>query len=361
MPQRIFHSLLDALLALVAPQSLSGSTVLKRATQAAKFQRLEVRTSQVQAGDIILTRTPGAFYEFCRRRAGQAYDHLAIVMNANEFLHVGPPRIRLLPVPLLLNEARNPLVVRPDLNELQRTQLLLELSSMVGAPYDVARVYKFTLALWMCSVDKQHRFSPTFLSLNTESPNLCGRCFTIDCKCPSTVVGAEHGSGLCGCTAVQNHNVQKRTNYLPQKKDNSFYEHGSGLCGCLLQPKLEMGYRICTDAIVNRLLEVSPKHREEALSIWPLLDVHKQNSWSMNDLETLMRMFPRSLRQVDLARLPPPTKSDLSDSESVEAELWTARLFSFGLMFLLLLSPVHVGARTAFAAAAVSRLVMSKL
>jgi len=172
---------------------------------------------------------------------------------------------------------------------------------------------------------------------------------------------------LCGCIDNSNNVEVRRSSSLKHirnsNKEKVDREHGSGRCGCLLQPKLELGYRICTDAIFNRLLVVSPKHREEALSIWTLLDVQRHNSWSMNDVETLMRMFPRSLRQIDLARLPAmlAEKRGLSDAESVEAELWTARFFSLSLMFLLLLSPLHVGARTAFAAAALSRVALSKL
>lgn len=353
MAQGIFNSLLDAILALVAPQSLSGSAVLQRATQAAKFQELDARISQVQAGDIILTRTPGTFYGCFRKMAGQTYDHLAIVMDSQQFLHVGPPRIRLLPVPLLLSDARSPLIVRPDLSPQQRKHLLAELSGMVGAPYDVARVYKFTFALSMCKLG--HQPSPTNLPLNAETP-LCGRCFTIDCKCPPSEP-SEHGSGLCSCASSYGKSNLRLKGAGEERK-----EHGSGQCGCSLQPRVELGYRICTDAIMNRLMETSPKHREEALSIWPFLDVARHNSWSLNDVETLMRMFPGSLPQIGLAKL---HKKDVAkryvSADAEEVELWRTKLLSYCLMVVMVVSPLHIGLRTAFAAAALGRVVVSKL
>ncbi len=51
---------------IIAPESLSGSVVIQRATTAAEFKRLEATIAQVQTGDIVLTRTPGRFYGFFR-------------------------------------------------------------------------------------------------------------------------------------------------------------------------------------------------------------------------------------------------------------------------------------------------------
>jgi len=190
-------------------------------------------------------------------------------MDSQQFLHVGPPRIRLLPVPLLLSDARSPLIVRPQLTAPQRKHFLVELSGMVGAPYDVARVYQFAFALALCKVGGHHP-TPVNLPLYADTP-LCGRCFTIDCKCPPLFEPIEHGSGLCGCSGSED--GRRLSNLRLKGAGEERKEHGSGQCGCKLQPRVELGYRICTDAIINRLLEASPKHREEALSIWPLLDV----------------------------------------------------------------------------------------
>lgn len=64
---------------------------------------------------------------------------------------------------------------------------------------------------------------------------------------------------------------------------------------------------ICTDAIFTRLMEASSELRTLVERARGKLDYNVVNSWSINDVETLNRLYPRQLRRVRLA----PVKSVL--------------------------------------------------
>jgi hypothetical protein len=62
---------------------------------------------------------------------------------------------------------------------------------------------------------------------------------------------------------------------------------------------------ICTDAILSRMVEVSPQFRAGVQRVRRNLDVTTYRSWSINDIETLHRLCPALLARV---RLPPVLK-----------------------------------------------------
>ena len=69
----------------------------------------------VKVGDIILTRTPGAFMSIARDMANNPFDHAVVVVENNMVVHVSPPQVRLLPLHIILEEKRSPLLLRPML------------------------------------------------------------------------------------------------------------------------------------------------------------------------------------------------------------------------------------------------------
>lgn len=71
-----------------------------------------------------------------------------------------------------------------------------------------------------------------------------------------------------------------------------------------------------------------------------------------------MERCDRYEAQIGLAKL---HKDVVRNPTPDEAESWRSHLLSWCLMVLLVLSPLHVGVRTAFAAAALGRVVRSKL
>jgi hypothetical protein len=77
-------------------------------------------------------------------------------MPGNQFLHIGPPMIRLMPVELLLDPKRDPLVYRPRLADVERENLIESLRTLVGQQYNTIRVYSFvarSVRPAVCAVD----------------------------------------------------------------------------------------------------------------------------------------------------------------------------------------------------------------
>ena len=77
-------------------------------------------TKQVQPGDLILVNTPNALYETMRRVYSTPYDHLVVVVDETRSLHISYPRAKLVPTYLFTHSARQPLVIRPNLQQKER-------------------------------------------------------------------------------------------------------------------------------------------------------------------------------------------------------------------------------------------------
>lgn len=73
---------------------------------------------------------------------------IGVVLDATTFLHIGPPQIRILPIYILLEPERDPLVLRPRaLSEESKQQFLNELRQLEGLPYSSLRVYRYLSSL----------------------------------------------------------------------------------------------------------------------------------------------------------------------------------------------------------------------
>jgi hypothetical protein len=109
--------------------------------------RLKERARALRPADLILVRTPGAFYSLFRAVSAHEYDHLAVVLEHGLVLHVGPPNLRLLPVELLLDPRRRPMVLRPKLADAEVQHFLQSLLKLIGERYNTLRVYSFIFRL----------------------------------------------------------------------------------------------------------------------------------------------------------------------------------------------------------------------
>jgi len=208
--------------------------------------------AELRSCDLVLVVTPGWVYREFRRLASHSYDHLAIALSAHSVLHVGPPTIRLLPASLLLQPRRQPLVLRPTLSEQQRAALVHSLTPLVGQPYDTMRVLKLIarLATAQTAETRRQRLHRVWSGQWQSQPL--------------------RKTALAGSAAV-------------------------ATLASAITDASPLSSFICTDAILNRLLAVSPQFRaivdqwqcESRASALLPLDFHTMHSWSINDIHRI--------------------------------------------------------------------------
>jgi hypothetical protein len=128
-----------------APESLAIDKPASSA-QLEAFQRVK---HLVEPGDVILLTTPGIFYSSMRFVTKHPADHAVIVLNNQMVLHVSPGRIRVIPLPRVLEQSRSPLIIRPNIPKPQVQQLVQLLDSFVGKRYDLPRVYDAIFRLFL--------------------------------------------------------------------------------------------------------------------------------------------------------------------------------------------------------------------
>ena len=237
-------SVWHVLTGVVVPFSLSSAA--SRSLTRRSLSAVSGRAAALRPCDLVLVRTPGRFYELLRRCSRQPFDHLAVVMADGRVLHVGPPRIRLLPAELLLQPWRHPHVLRPRLSHSEAAAFLSSLSALVGRPYDTVKVLQLIALLATQQRRRQQRAAPA------SSPH----AFSL------SVLSSSPSSPL-----------------------------------------------ICTDAILHRLLSASPAFRallgEEAAVGHPL-DVLQLGSWSLHDLHSIARRQRQPQPFLLAVQLPPP-------------------------------------------------------
>ena len=95
--------------------------------------------TSVNVGDIILMSTPGRFYAFGREMCGMIYDHAVVVIDEDSVLHIGPPVARRLSLQRILLPKRQPVVLRPRLNEKEKRSFVNAMADLEGCHYDLSR------------------------------------------------------------------------------------------------------------------------------------------------------------------------------------------------------------------------------
>lgn len=253
----ITYSIWQLLTGLLIPESLANqhainitlSSINNHSNHNRQFYTQLIQLKQaLKPGDLLIVRTPGQFYRLFRLFTGHKFDHLAIVMNNNEFLHVGPPDIRLLPIELLLQPNRKTIVLRPKLKQNELNQLLLTLNNLIGQKYDSIKVYSFIakLAIQKFITGKNKQFLIKHPAIKD--------------------------------SLILSNTLNNKNNYNNSNDIHSF---------------------ICTDAILSRLMGVSEEFRCTVESL-NYLDYSLLKSWSINDVYNLAILKPNLLKQINL-------------------------------------------------------------
>lgn len=240
-------------------------------------------------------------------QANQRFDHLAIVLDKDVFLHVGPPTIRLLPTAILLSERRSPMVLRPSMTDAEMEEFLKSLRELVGLPYDTLTTYKLIAQIWLgkmlgftssgkriwAPLQGSHRCydfdsnitrtSPNSSLLPSQPQSFVAHSSPSQPSTPTSLMsGQDHGTGACDCNAQA-------------------ISESSSPCEC----GESFGRNICTDAILKRLMHFSPKFREAALKLKGALTAQELDSWTLTDVEVLKAANPHLLREVVLDSFSP--------------------------------------------------------
>ena len=108
-------------------------------------EALKKSLKRLRPGDIILTHTPGVFYDAARATANSTYDHCVVVAHNGMVYHVGPPTVRCLRMERFVTPQRYPRVFRTRLKPKQIRRFLMLLERNLGKRYDTFAAYK-TLA-----------------------------------------------------------------------------------------------------------------------------------------------------------------------------------------------------------------------
>ena len=84
-------------------------------------------------GDVVLVSTPGAALDLYREATGTVFDHVGMVVAPGVVLHVGPPRIRLLPTSTVLRGRKAVAVLRPTSHDVDASQHAARVSAMTSS------------------------------------------------------------------------------------------------------------------------------------------------------------------------------------------------------------------------------------
>lgn len=66
-----------------------------------------------------------------------------MVIDKGKCLHIGPPRVRVVPLAHFLAVKRKPVVLRPKLNDQTKAEYMSNLKLLIGKPYDYKRMVLF--------------------------------------------------------------------------------------------------------------------------------------------------------------------------------------------------------------------------
>ena len=259
----------------------------------------------------------------------------AIVYPNGMFLHIGPPTIRLLPVELLLEPKRQPMVraftwllglpacfllvcsthsrfavscfdqvFRPKLTADERDRLLDSLQSLIGHKYNTIRVYSFIGRQANRSFSLSERSFMWFLGCLVFLSRGFGAASLFLFRNLSRL-GLQRYLGLLKplSEADERGAVAKRTGVLDQLATRFTSAAGKlkSAAAASTSSRTSAGFSrdplaspasaansqpdelfICTDAILNRMLAVSPSFRAAADKL--KFDYALLRSWSINDI-----------------------------------------------------------------------------
>ena len=99
--------------------------------------------TQTEPGDLILVRSTDAIFAVARWLAGNAYDHVAVVVDGGRTVNVDKPMTRSLPVERLLRRRLHPVVLRPAFRDAHRRAAFVRwIESLTARRYDTRRTLR---------------------------------------------------------------------------------------------------------------------------------------------------------------------------------------------------------------------------
>ena len=120
-------------------------------TETEKKQAIAMAKQFVWPGDLILVKTPGAFYGLMRKIFASKYDHTVVVVDDERSLHITYPKAKLVPTYIFLHILREPLVIRLNTFSRKRNEDIVKKElflfnvkhQAIGKQYDAAKVFYF--------------------------------------------------------------------------------------------------------------------------------------------------------------------------------------------------------------------------
>jgi len=98
--------------------------------------------SELEPGDIVLLRTPGAVYQAFRQFSASEYDHVVVALSRpDQCLHISPPTARRVRTRQLLVDERQPRVLRPRISDEEKKRFVQKCESLLGSEYSLYRLY----------------------------------------------------------------------------------------------------------------------------------------------------------------------------------------------------------------------------
>ena len=87
---------------------------------------------------MLITKTNNSLYQACRKVLGTDYDHVSVVINKNEVIHISPPIISKIEIGRIVSKSREPLVFRVDFSgrEAGRDTYLGIIHNFIGDKYN---------------------------------------------------------------------------------------------------------------------------------------------------------------------------------------------------------------------------------
>lgn len=96
------------------------------------------------------------------------YDHVTVVMDAQQALHISPPKIRVLKLNYFLMRNLNPVIIRPRLNPEEQTNFLNKLKTYLNSPYDYKTMIRLVSYHLLDNIVHIHKATKQFSSLRDQ-------------------------------------------------------------------------------------------------------------------------------------------------------------------------------------------------
>ena len=104
--------ILKKMINLLSPESHAYDNILD--THISQEERVESESiiKKLKVGDIIFTATPNLLHQVARKFVGVTYDHVSVVINDTQGIHISPPQISRISLSYLTVPSHSPMVLR---------------------------------------------------------------------------------------------------------------------------------------------------------------------------------------------------------------------------------------------------------